>query len=131
MWVQRTSEEVAKRHKSAEGEACLHGRLMGGIVWVLVAVSLAGGWFFMLSGGTGIVGQREVSGSFWLRLLVFGLVAAPFAYFVFRYERKKELARITRRTICPQCDTPAEGNTGAACKCGGSFVSMSTMKWVE
>jgi len=131
MWIQRTPEEVAKWQKSAESEACSHGRFIGGIVWLLVAVCLAGGWFFFLSSGTGIVGQREVTGSFWLRLPIYGLVAAPFAYFVFRYERKKELAKILRRTICPKCDTPAESNIGATCKCGGSFVPSSTMKWVE
>jgi hypothetical protein len=96
-----------------------------------VAVSFAGGWFFLLSNGTGFVGERDVSGNFWLRLLVFGLVAAPFAYFVYRYERKRELARISQRTICPQCDTPAEGNAGASCQCGGLFVRSSAMKWVE
>jgi hypothetical protein len=131
MWIQRTPEEIAKWQKAAEGEACSHGRLIGGIVWLLVAAFSAGGCFFFLSSGNGIVGQREVSGSFLLRLPIFGLIAAPFAYFIFRYERKKELAKITRRTICPLCDTPAEGNTGAARKCGGLFVPSSTMKWVE
>ena len=131
MWIHRTPEEVARWQKASEGEACSHGRLIGGIVWLLVAVSSAGGWFFFLSGGASIVSQRVVSGGFCLRLPIFGLVAAPFAYFVFRYERKKELAKIMRRTICPQCDTTAENNAGAPCKCGGSFVPTRTMKWVE
>ena len=131
MWIQRTPEEIARWQKASDSEACSHGRLIGGIVWLLVAVSSAGGWFFFLSGGASILSQRDVSGGFWLRLPIFGLVAAPFAYFVFRYERKKELAKIVRRTICPQCDTTAENNAGAPCKCGGSFVPTRTMKWVE
>lgn len=131
MWTQRTTEEIAKWQKAAEGEARAHGRLIAGIVWILVAVVGAGGWLFFSSGGNAIGFQREVSGSFWLRLPVFGLVAAPFAWFIFRHERKKELARIARRTICPQCDAAAEGNEGAACRCGGLFVPSSTMKWVE
>jgi hypothetical protein len=105
--------------------------MIGGLVWIVVAVLSAGGWFIFLSGGAGIVGQREVAGSFWSRLPIFGLIAAPFAYFVFRYESGKELARITRLTICPQCDTAGEDNAGVACKCGGAFVLAGTMKWIE
>ena len=129
MWVQRTPEEVTKWQKAAEREACSHGRLIAGIVWVLVSICAAGGWFFFFSGGTGIAAQRDVSGSFWLRLPVFGLVVAPVAYWIYRHEKRKELVKITRQTICPGCDTAAEGNAGAGCKCGGSFVLSSTMKW--
>ena len=131
MWIQRTPDEIALWQKRAEGEASSHGRLIAGISWLLVSIFGACGWTFLYSGGTGIVMQKEISGSFWMRLALFGLITAPFFYWIFRYERRKELAKIKLRTVCPQCDTPASGNAGTACKCGGSFVLTSTMKWVE
>ncbi|MDR3458527.1 MAG: hypothetical protein P4N60_13840 [Verrucomicrobiae bacterium] len=131
MWIQRTPEEITKWQKAAESEARSHGRFIAGIVWVAVSMLCAGGWFIFLSGGAGVVVQSDVSGSFWLRLPIFGLVAAPIAYWIFRHERRKELTKIARRTICPKCDTPADGNPGANCQCGGSFVPASTVRWVE
>lgn len=131
MWIQRTPDEVAKWQKDAEREACSHGRVVGGLVWVGCSVLAAGGWFVFLSGGAGVAIQRNVSGDFWLRLPLFGLISAPFAYWVFRRERQNELTKNTRRTICPKCDTGADGNAGATCKCGGTFVSASALKWVE
>ena len=131
MWTQRTPEEVEKWRQAAANEACSHGRLIGGLVWVAVAVLAAGGWFFFMGGNAGVAIQRNVSGGFWLRLPIFGIIAAPFAYFVFRTERRKERARIAARTICPQCDSAGEGNANTPCQCGGTFVSASTMKWVE
>ena len=129
MWIQRQSDEVNKWQKAAEHEARSHGRLIAGIVWILVSIGAAGGSFFIM-GGTALVFQRDVSGSFWLRLPLFGLITAPFAYWLFRHERRRELAKIAQRTICPGCDRAAEGNAGAACPCGGSFVLSSIMKWI-
>lgn len=131
MWTPRSPEEITQWHKNAEREAISHGRMIAGIVWVVVAIVSASGWLFFLSAGTGIAIQRNVTADFWLRVPVFGLIAAPFAYFIFRTEKRKELARIKLRTICPACDTSAENNPGAACKCGGSFVLASTLKWIE
>jgi hypothetical protein len=131
MWIERTPEEIVKWQKSAEKEARSHGQLIGGGVWVLVSIFAASGWYFFLSGGFGVVAQKDVTGNFWLRLPIFVLVSAPFAYWVFRHESRKELAKIERRTICPKCDTASNSNAGSSCKCGGSFVPSKTMKWVE
>jgi len=129
MWVQRTSEEIAKWHEATEREARSHGRIIAGVVWVLVPVLLAGGWFVSFRAGFAV--QRNFWGSFWLRLPVFAVLAWPFAWFVFRRESKNELAKIHRRIICPKCDTAAEGEAGVSCHCGGIFVSQSTVKWIE
>ena len=131
MWIPRTPEESIKWQKAGEREAGSHGRLIAGITWVLVSISFAGGSFFFLSGGIGVVLEKPISGGFWLRLPACVLVAAPFAYWLFRYEKRKELAKIKRRTICTHCETTGDDNLGAACQCGGSFVSSSTVKWVE
>ncbi len=99
------------------------------MVWVLVSMLLAGGWF--VSFRAGVVAQQGTSGSFWLRLPIASAVALPFAWFVFRRESKRELCKLVRRTICPNCDTAAESEAGAKCQCSGTFVSQSTMKWIE
>jgi len=131
MWIQRTSEEIAKWHKATEREACSHGRLMAGIIWALFSISAAGGWLVFISGTTGAALQRAVNGGFWLRLPIFALITLPFAYWIFRRERRKERAKILSRTVCPECDITGEGNAGTICKCGGAFVSSNTVKWIE
>ena len=129
MWIKRTPEEVAKWHEVTARDARSHGRLIGGMVWVLVSLFGACGWFVSLSAGFAM--QRSVAGSFWVRLLVIGVIVFPFAYWVFRRERRSELQKLTRRTICPKCDASSESNDGTACECGGAFVPQSTMKWID
>jgi hypothetical protein len=131
MWIQRTPEETAKWQQTAESEARSHGRFVGILVWVAFSVLGAGGWYVFLSSGAAVAVQKDVAGSFWGRLPIFGLIAAPFSYFVFRYESRKSLRKDVARSICPKCDTAAEGNAGTTCQCGGAFVSASTVKWVE
>src|SRR5258706_457821 len=82
MWVFRTPEEVTKWQAATLREARSHGRLMGGMVWLLVSMLLAGGWF--VSFRTGVVAQQGTSGSFWLRLPIAAAIALPFGWFVFR-----------------------------------------------
>ena len=129
MWIQRTPEEIAKWHDASQREARSHGRLIAGMVLVIVPLLLAGGWF--VSFRTGAAVQQSTSGSFWVRLPIFVAFTLPFAWFIYRRESRSELAKLTRRTVCPKCDTSRESNDGATCHCGGNFVSQSTMKWVD
>jgi hypothetical protein len=131
MWVHRTPEEMIQWEKRAEQEARSHGWLIAGIVWVLVSIFAATGCYILFSGGTIAATQSNVSGRFWSRLPLFAIVIAPFAYGIFRYEKKKELAKIKLRSVCPQCDTVRSGNAGMTCQCGGLIVPASTMKWIE
>jgi hypothetical protein len=87
----------------------------------------SGGLFYSRAG----IIQHHVTGSFGARLAIFGVVLAPFCYWLYRHERGRELAKAYRRTICPTCDIAGEGNTGAACRCGETFVPQNAMKWVE
>jgi hypothetical protein len=79
----------------------------------------------------GFVVHRTMLGSFWLRLLIIGVIMAPFSWFVFRRECRNDLAKIHGRSICPKCDTAADGAADALCPCGGTFVPQSTVKWIE
>jgi hypothetical protein len=44
---------------------------------------------------------------------------------------RKELTKAHRGTICPTCDIAGDGNAGQPCQCGGVFVPLREMKWVE
>jgi hypothetical protein len=129
MWILRSPDEIAKWAATTEREARSHGRFIAGIVLVIVPLLLAGGWFVSFSAGVAV--HQDVGGTFWLRLPFFVILAIPFAWFAYRYERKKKLTSETRRTICPQCDTASDANEGRDCSCGGRFVLLSSMKWVE
>lgn len=129
MWIQRTPEEVAKWNDATQQEARSSGRLIAGIVLVLVPLLIAGGWFVSFRAGPAV--QQSASGSFWIRLPIFVIITLPIAWFIYRRESRSELAKLTRQTICPKCEAGGEGNDGAACKCGGTFVSRSTVRWVD
>lgn len=129
MWIQRTPEEVAKWHGATQQEARSHGRLIAGIVLVIVPLLLAGGW--IVSFRTGAAVQQSTSGSFWVRLSFFFIVTLPIAWFIYRRESRSELTKLTRQTICVKCEAGGESNDGAACECGGTFVSRSTVRWVD
>src|ERR1043166_4510561 len=116
MWIERTAEEVAKWHEATAREARSHGRLIGGMVWVLVSLLGAGGWFVGVRAGLAV--QHTVAGSFVVRLLLLAVLVFPFAYWVFRRECKSELQKATRQTICPKCDISSERNDGSVCECG-------------
>jgi membrane protein implicated in regulation of membrane protease activity len=129
MWIQRTPEEVQKWHQSSEREARGWGKIMGGIVWLVVPFLAAGGWLFFFRGG--VLSPRATAGNFWMRCVIFAVLTIPFAYWVFRRESRKELEKLTRGTICPQCEETGEGNAGTTCACDASLVHQSTMKWKE
>jgi uncharacterized membrane protein len=129
MWIQRTPEEEAKWRASAEKDARSHGLMIGLLGWAGAVILVSAGWFVSFS--TGMAVQRSHSGSFWIRLLIYGVVASPIIFIARRVESRKALRKDLARTICPKCDTAAENNAGAACQCGGAFVPASTVRWVE
>lgn len=129
MWIQRSPEEVAKWKLNTERQARADGLMIGVLGWAGAAVLLSAGW--VVSFQSGVAVQGSFGGTFWTRLPIFVVLASPVVFIARRYESKKSLRKAASRTICPQCDTPGDGNAGASCKCGGSFVPSSTMKWVE
>lgn len=129
MWVKRTPEEIAKWQEGMVRQARTDGLLIGIVAWVLGALVLSGGW--VVSFGAGFAVQRNFGGTFWTRLPIFAVICAPIVFLARRVESRRAMRSAGVRTICPQCDTAAESNAGAACQCGGTFVLSSTMKWVE
>ena len=129
MWIERTPEEEAKWRATAEKKARSHGLMVGLLGWGGAVILLSAGW--VVSFSTGMAVQRNYGGTFWMRLLVFGLLGSPIIFIARRVEMRKALRKDFARTICPKCDTAAEGNAEATCQCGGEFVPMSTVKWVE
>jgi hypothetical protein len=127
MWVRRTPEEVARWDAITRREAHRNGLGMAILVWVTVPLLAAGGWYYTRAG----VIQHGVAGSFASRWSIFAVLVAPFCYWIYRREKGNEVAKAYRRTICPECDIAADGNAGAICQCGDTFVAQREMKWVE
>jgi hypothetical protein len=129
MWVERTPEEAAGWQRTAQKEAHSHGLMIGILAWAFAALVLSAGWFVSLQ--TGVAAQRGFGGTFWTRLPIFALLGSPVIFIARRYESRKALRKAERLTICAQCDSAGEGNAGATCSCGGTFVPSRTLKWVE
>ena len=130
MWIPRTPEEVEKWHAATRREARSQGCLIAGLAWVGIVVLLAGGW--IAGGRAGVIAQESVvAGSFWMRFAIFTVMGFPFAYWLYRRESRRELERALQMTICPKCETGSEGNAGATCECGGTFVLQSTVRWED
>jgi hypothetical protein len=129
MWIQRTPEEQTQWRANAERDARSHGLMIGLLGWTGAVILLSFGW--VVSFSTGMAVQRSYSGPFWMRLLVFAVVGSPIIFIARRVESRKALRKDLARTICPKCDTAAEGNGGVGCECGGAFVPASTVRWVE
>jgi uncharacterized membrane protein len=126
MWIQRTPEEVIQWQKAAEKQTRSIGLLIGVMAWIILVVVVSACWH--LSFQTGFPGGRAGHvGGFWIRLPIFGIFGVPIIFIVLRYVSMKA----ARRTICPKCDISGHDNVGMICKCGGSFVPTSTVKWVE
>ena len=129
MWIQRTPEEISRRQKSVEKEALSQGWIFGVLGWLAVVVVTSTGWLFCLQ--FGIVAESRFGGTFWSRLPVFAVIGLPIIFLTRRSVSKGILEKAARRTICPKCDTPSEGNAGETCKCGGAFIATKEMKWVD
>jgi hypothetical protein len=129
MWVQRTQDEVERWKQSTRKQARSDGLQIGISAWVIAALVLSAGW--LASFRTGVAVEGSFSGTFLTRLPLFAILTTPIAFLAFRYESRKRIKGAEARTICPKCDTPSEGNVGAVCGCGGSYVPQSTMKWIE
>lgn len=129
MWVSRTPEEIARWQLVAEKEARTHGWTIALMAWGIAVLVLASGWVVSFSTGVAVGGSW--GGTFWTRLPLFAVVGSPVIFIIHRYESRKAMRKAQSRTICPKCDVSGVGNSGAVCQCGGEFVPLSTVKWIE
>jgi hypothetical protein len=130
MWTPRTPEQILKWQASATREARFQASLYAGLCWFGIAAALAGGW--MAGANAGLIAQDSIAaGSFWHRFPIYALPGIPVAYWLYRRTFRLELQRATYMTICPKCDTADESNEGQTCDCGGTFVTQSSVRWVE
>ena len=129
MWVSRTAEEIERGSVATEREACASGRWAGIAAWLILVGIFAGV-------GMGKERQRvnlelTFGGTALSRGLIFGVLALPVAFWIYRWERQRVLRQAASRTLCPRCGNVGEQNAGALCLCGGVFVATQTIKWLE
>ncbi|MBI3099259.1 MAG: hypothetical protein HYY93_13615 [Planctomycetes bacterium] len=129
LWVERTPDEVAGWNRYAGREARWQGCLTAAAILVILPLLFAGGWLVNLRASA--TAPIQGPGSFARRLAVALAIAVPVACVAYRFERQKELSKLSRSTVCPKCEASGKGNDGSVCSCGGSFVSLSRVKWVE
>jgi hypothetical protein len=131
MWVERTQDEVTKWRASKTRAARRYGVIFAGSIWVAVSIMVIYGWSLFSSGGVVVAVQRDISARVWWVMPGAILMIFPIIYFCFRQQSKSRLREYDRFTICPKCDSAGDNNAGAPCRCGGTFVPSSTVRWVE
>src|SRR5258705_11839093 len=100
MWIKRTPDEVAKWHETSAREARAHGRLIGGMIWVLGSLFAAGGWYVGFQ--SGVLIQFNRGGTYWGRLVLSSLALFPISYWWYRRETNGELGKTNAGTVCPK-----------------------------
>jgi hypothetical protein len=128
MWVELSAEEVTRSQENIARNARSEAAMGAGFVWVALTVLGTAGIHFTRAG---LFHQRQAIASPWTRFMWFGFFGGLLCLWLFRKRTRDVIAKSARRTICPNCDAAAESNAGEPCECGGHFVSLSTVKWVE
>jgi hypothetical protein len=127
MWVRQTSEDMERAKAFAEKNARSHGLLMAGPVWLLVTFVGPSVRFLLISQGIIVESDKP----YWPQVPFYAAGATIVTLIVYRIEKKRDLRKSINDAICPKCDGAREGGIGTKCACGGEFVPLREMKWVE
>ena len=125
MWIKRTPEELtqlkAKRQRARWQVAALIGLL-----------TLLGGTFthsrysrYRMGGGTWLVSKEEIPSHFRFAFPA-AMLMSGLAYWI-----NLGRSRGSSTVICPKCESTKYVDSNPYCTCGGAFVEIETMKWVD
>ena len=123
MWVKKTPQEMSKERWRQFRNNFLIGLGVAALPGILWATGIR-------KPATGP--SREVTGDVFLNRLAIVLLAAPAAGLVWACLWTC-LGLVMRPSIviCPRCETRKRWDRNVACPCGGTFVWLAEMKWVE
>lgn len=121
MWISFTKEEAARQHR----QRIFRASLSATFVWLVIAIATAAfwGWGERPSPAEFWVGWPDFWSRLWLRLLIGGLAiwCLPWAS---RLRRRRSWA-------CESCGAIQADPGSIRCQCGGSFIDVTDMRWVE
>lgn len=126
MWIPRTDEEKLQWVKRTRSQATSFARLIGGSTFVAFT---AAAYF-----GISLVPQYQMFAGAVTRPLSFAgaaLIGLLIGAGLFRDVRRSELRKMESTTVCPKCGAMDRSDVGVACRCGGTFVKASEVRWVE
>ena len=128
MWVPRTEEEkrqwMTRMHSQATAFALR-----------LFVLGCAGGTAVLYFGiRPAFLPPRHtfMGGLSWSSRLVGCLLLSALASWYGCYDvRRKQIEKELAQTVCPACGTLGQRNHGGPCNCGGTFVKVSEVRWVD
>lgn len=123
MWIKKTPQEIAA---DDFGKSSVTGRW---IVYGLLGVFLMIPVFFNFGRlawrpGPFVRSMDDVMKSLPSMLFIYLVVVIFMQFFKIPILKKKVL-------ICPKCEAAKNDDGDDSCPCGGHFVDIRTMKWVE
>lgn len=125
MWINKSLQEI----EEARSEEAAKQPIRWIVIWVLGSVFLLLS-LFLNAGDSPTPGPlfrsfRDVK--LVIPGVIFFLVVATIIARIF----KIQFGRREVVMICPKCETSKSDDGDYACRCGGHFVDIKTMKWVE
>jgi len=127
MWIEKTPQEKEETLKEEATKTQPIGR---GIVYIVLGIFLMMPVFFNVGRLTWRPGpfvrpMDDVMQRLPVMVFLFLLVVLFMQLFKLPIVKKKKVV------ICPKCEAPKDDDGYYECPCGGHFVDIKSMKWVE
>jgi len=126
MWIPKTEEEIKELAKEKEKSARKIG-ILGALLFIIMQILFAK-YIGVKAGKVAPIGPTytwdQIFQSF-PRLCVYGVLAGTLFYFIFR--KFKDITSL----ICDSCSKIKRNDKIKDCDCGGHFVFLEEMKWIE
>ena len=124
MWVKKTESEIeSKKEKPRYSDSIL----VAVLVFLLLSLHYKTG--FVRSGAFDSLTWGEFIYKLPLIFLISGLTFLGF--FLYQYNSKKNLHGEETTYICDKCNNKKLDDGKYNCECGGEFIHINLMKWVE
>ena len=125
MWIKKTKEEIESEPKKKPRYS--DSILAAVLVFLLVSLHYKTG--FVRSGAFDSLTWGEFIYKIPLILLICGLTFSGF--FLYQFYSGKNLRGEETTYICEKCNNKKLDDGKYKCECGGEFIHINLMKWVE
>lgn len=128
MWVKKTSDEIKRDLERSKRKPKISQTLL--VIGAIMLLIFIRGGFEAATKGSYIVPFDELPNHFMEALLLIIPIMILSLIFGTRFS-KREDADKEPILVCPKCERTKENDGFLACSCGGHYVDIKTMKWVE